>query len=109
MNATLETAECAKKDRAVVSVRRLTWLAVWMFITVAFLSPAEITMPWSTYLITFGSIIIIDLAAILGFFACRLKRHPVPRVYLLLSSAVLIGVCCMTLFVLRLRWHEVLP
>ncbi len=80
-----------------------------MCITVVLLAPVGITMPWGLYLATFGPIILLDLAAILTFFACRLNRHPVPRVYLLMSGGVLIVVCCMTMFLLRLRWYEVLP
>jgi hypothetical protein len=95
------------KDRAVKSVRILTWLAVALFLIAYFLVPMGITVFWSVYLIFFGPVITVDLAAIIGFVVCRITRRQISFVYLLMSLVILAAVWYVTWFELRLRWYEI--
>jgi hypothetical protein len=88
-------------------VRILTWLAVALFMVVFLLAPRGITVPWNVYLAGFGPIIIVDLASMIGFVVCRLKRRTISFAYLFISLGVIVGVWYVTWFELRLRWYEV--
>jgi hypothetical protein len=95
------------KNRAVTSVRIFTWLAVALFLTAFLLVPRGITVFWSLYLLLFGPVIAVDLAAIVSFVVCRLTRRKISFAYFLISLAVMAGVWYITWFELRLRWYEV--
>jgi hypothetical protein len=95
------------KDRAVTSVRILTWLAVALFLIAYFVVPMGITVFWSVYLLLFGPVIVVDVAAIVGFIICRVMRRRISLAYLLMLLVVLAGVWYLTWFELRLRWYEV--
>jgi len=95
------------KSSAARSVRILTWVAVMLFLVAYFLVPRGITDFWNVYLIFFGPVVAVDLAAIIGFVACRIRRRLISFVYLFISSAILIAVWYVTWFELRLRWYEV--
>jgi hypothetical protein len=97
-----------QSNRHILSVRILTWLAVALFLGAFLLVPRGITVFWSVYLLFFGPVIAIDLAAIICFAVCRLLRRRISFAYLLISLAVLGGVWYVTWFELRLRWYEVL-
>jgi len=88
-------------------VRAHTWIAVALFLVALLLVPLGITVLWSVYLLLFGPVIAIDLAAIVGFIVCRLTRRKISFAYLLISLAVTAGVWYVTWFQLRLRWNEV--
>ena len=94
----------SKKNRAVTTVRILAWLAVGLFLVVLPIFPRGITMSWSGYLTLFTPIILVDVAALIAFAYFRSKRFSVSPAYALMSVAVIVGVCYITLFELRLRW-----
>jgi hypothetical protein len=96
-----------KSSRTVTSVRILTWLAVALFLPAFLLMPMGITVFWSVYFMLFGPVIAVDLAAIVGFISCRLKRQKISFAYLLISLAVLVAVWYVTWFQLRLEWYYV--
>jgi len=96
-----------KSSRGVLAVRILTWLAVVLVIVEPV--PMGFTISWSMYFLLFGPVIVVDLAAIVGFIICRLKRRKILFAYLLMSLAVMVGVWYVTWFQLRLRWWEVFP
>jgi hypothetical protein len=96
-----------QKNRAVGSVRILSWLAVVLFLIAYFLIPMGITVFWSTYLLFFGPVIVVDVAAIAGFIVCRLTGRRISFAYLLISLVILFAVWYFTWFELRLKWYEV--
>jgi|SRR5215471_14858658 len=102
-----DTTEKLKSGRGVLVVRLLTWLAVALFLVVFLLIPRGITVFWSLYLLMYGPVIVVDLAAIVGFVACRLWQRRISFAYLLISLVVLAVVLYDTWFNLRLRWYEV--
>jgi uncharacterized membrane protein len=105
-NSTSSVAK-PKSRRVLASVRILTWLAVALFLIAFALAPRGITVLWSGYLLLFGPVIIVDLAAVVGFITCCLMRQKISFAYLLMSLAVMVGVWYVTWFELRLRWYEV--
>jgi uncharacterized membrane protein len=105
---TTSTDSIAKpNDRAVKSVRILTWLAVALFLIACLVVPTGITVFWSVYFILFGPVIVVDLAAIIGFVVCRIIRRQISFAYLLMALAVAAAVWYVTWFQLRLRWWEI--
>jgi len=88
-------------------VRFLTWLAVALFLVALLLIPRGITVFWPEYLLIYGTVIVVDFAAIVSFGVCRFLRRRISFAYLLISSAVMAAVCYDTWFDLRLRWYEV--
>jgi len=93
-----------RRNRPILTVRILTWLAVALFLVVFLIVPRGITVPWDFYFILFGPIIFVDVSALLGYVFCRLRRYPVSFAYPFISLAVLVGVLYVTWFELRLRW-----
>jgi hypothetical protein len=96
-----------RNDRGILSVRILTWVAVALFLPAFLLAPQGTTVFWSGYFMLFGPVIAVDLAAMIGFIVCRLRRRKISFAYLLISLAVLAAVRYVTWFQLRLRWYEV--
>src|SRR5579859_2465489 len=115
MSALADRMERPKNNRDVLLmrsltwfVRFLTWLAVALFLVAFFLlMPRGITVFWPEYLLIYGTVIVVDLAAILSFVMCRLLQRNISFAYLVISSAVMAAVCYDTWFELRLRWYEV--
>ena len=107
MSTSTETIVKPKSSRGVLTVRILTWLAVVLCLIQPV--PMGFTISWAMYFLLFGPVIIVDLAAIVGFIICRLKRRNISLAYLLMSLAVMAGVWYTTWFQLRLRWWEVFP
>lgn len=103
-----EPVASSRTTWAGLSVRILTWVATVLFTALFALAPRGITVPWDEYLMVFGPVVLIDLAAILGFLACRVRHRPVSFAYLLMSLGVIVGIWYLTWFELRLRWYEVL-
>jgi hypothetical protein len=97
-----------KTNRAVTTVRILTWLTVSLFLVVLLIVPRGITVPWGLYFILFVPIMAADFSALFAFAYCRVRGHAVSPAYALMSVAVLVGVWYITWFELRLRWYEVL-
>src|SRR5947208_2601321 len=108
MSTSADLAAKPQSNRGILCVRILTWLAVVLFLIAFLLVPRGITLFWSVYLLFFGPVIAIDLAAIIGFVVCRLMWQRISLAYLLISLAVIGGVWYVTWFDLRLRWYEVL-
>jgi len=102
-------ADSITKPKAwpVTLVRILTWLAVVLFLIAYFLVPMGITIFWSVYFIMFGPVIAVDLAALVGFIACRIARRQISLAYLFMSLIISVAVWYVTWFQLRLRWYEV--
>jgi len=102
-----ERVEKPKNDRGILPVRILTWFAVALFLVAFLLIPRGITVFWSLYLLIYGPVIVVDLAAVTGFLICHLMRRRISFAYLLISLAVMATVGYDTWFNLRLRWWEV--
>jgi hypothetical protein len=107
MNTPADLTAVPQNDRAILSVRILTWVGAALFLPAFLLVPRGITVFWSTYLLFFGPAIAVDFAAIVGFMVCRLSHRQVSFAYLMISLAVLGGVWYVTWFELRLRWYEI--
>jgi hypothetical protein len=93
-----------KRDRTVLTVRILTWVAVALFLFVYIFAPRGITVPWDFYFILFGPVILVDASALLGFILCRCRGRTVSPAYALISLSVAVGVWYVTWCELRLRW-----
>jgi uncharacterized membrane protein len=106
MSTSADTIAKSKNSRGILSVTILTWMAVALFLIAFLLAPQGITVLWSGYLLLFGPVIVVDLAAIVGFIVCRLMRRKISFAYLLMSLFVMGGVWYITWFALRLRWYE---
>src|SRR5690242_9848073 len=106
---TCDSTAVPRSKRSVLSVRILTWLSVALFLIARLLVPRGITVFWSTYLLFFGPVIVVDLAAMIGFVVCRCMHRQVSFAYLFMALAVLAAVWYVTWFELRLRWYEILP
>ena len=107
MSTSTNSVAKPRSRRLLVSARILAWLAVALFLIAFALVPQGITVFWSSYLLLFGPVIVVDLAAVVGFIACCLMRQKISFAYFLMSLAVMVGVWYVTWFVLRLRWYEV--
>lgn len=78
-----------------------------LFLAAILMIPRGITVFWSVYLLFYGPVILVDLAAIIGFISCRAMRRRVSVAYLLISVVLMVAVSYDTWFNLRLRWYEV--
>jgi|SRR5215469_7825283 len=107
MSASADMIAKPRRDKGILSVRILTWLAAALYLPAFLLVPMGITVFWSVYLMLFGPVIAVDLAAIIGFVICRLTGRKISFAYLSISLAVLAAVWYVTWFQLRLRWYEV--
>ena len=107
MSTSADTIAGAKSNRGILAVRVLSWSAVALFLVAFVLVPRGVTVFWSVYLLFFGPVIVIDLAAIVGFVLCISMRRKISFAYLLISVAVMAGVGYVTWFELRLRWYEI--
>ena len=105
MSTSIDTVAKPKSSRGVLLVRILTWLAVVLSLVQPI--PMGFTISWSMYFMLFSPVIVVDLAALVGFIICRLKRRKISFAYLLLSLAVIVWVWYVTWFELRLRWYEI--
>jgi len=106
MSVSADTIVEDRCTRGILPVRILTWVAIALFVIAYLLMPRGITVFWSAYLLFYGPVIAVSLAAVIGFAVCRLTGRKISVAYLLIASAVLIGVFCDTWFGLRLRWYE---
>jgi hypothetical protein len=107
MTTSVDTTSGPKNNRGTLPVKILVWSAVVLFLVAFVLVPRGITVFWSLYLLFFGPVIVVDLAAIVGFVVCVSMRRRISLAYLLISLAVMVGVWYVTWFELRLRWYEI--
>jgi hypothetical protein len=107
MSASADTMSRPKSNRGVLAVRVLSWAAAALFLVAFVLVPRGITVFWSVYLLFFGPVISVAVAAIVGFVVCISTRRKISFAYLLISLAVMAGVGYVTWFELRLRWYEI--
>ena len=101
------TVQARNSDHGVLPVKILAWVAVCLFLAAFLMIPRGITVFWSVYLLFYGPVILVDLAAILGFIRCHAMRRRVSIACLWISVVLLVAVSCDTWFHLRLRWYEV--
>lgn len=94
-----------KRNWGVLLVRILTWLSVIYALLMPI--PVGFTISWDAYYLLFGPVVALDLAAIIGFIVCRVRRQKISFVYILMALAVLVGLWYVTYFELRLRWYEI--
>src|SRR4051812_12326323 len=78
-----------KKNRAIRTVRILTWLAVTLFLVVLAIMPRGITVFWNVYFILFGPVILVDASALFAFVFCSQRGHRVSHAYAFMSLAVI--------------------
>jgi hypothetical protein len=106
MSTLAHTIEIPSSNRGVLSVRVLAWIAAVLFLTALLLIPRGITVFWSTYFLSYGPAIAVDLASIVGFVICRTMGRRISFAYLFISLVLIGAVGYDTWFDLRLRWYE---
>jgi len=70
MTTSVDRPSGPKGNRGTLSVKILVWSAVVLFFLAFLLAPRGVTVFWSAYLLFFGPVIVVDLAAIVGFVVC---------------------------------------
>ena len=69
-------------------VKITTRAAAIYFVVLFFLVPVGVTIPWDSYLDTFGTVFIVALAALISFVVCRVRGRTLSLVYAFVTFAI---------------------
>ena len=86
----------------------MTWLALLWFLSLLFLAPAGVTMPWDSYFMLFVPLATFAIAGFIGFALVRRKGARMSWFHAIVPILVLAGIYIVTMHVLRLRWHLII-